>query len=256
MFKWQLLTTTRIRSPEGEGSGGSSSPEPAGNLAGGEGSGSEPNPNPNPSKTTNPTENDTPPGGAGDDTQTGGQGDDTTKGGAADDDSLATGKDDLPRDIEGKPLPEKYEIKAPDGFVVDEALNTKFQGVAKELRLSPAQAQKMADTYAEIQGEQARAWADTIQGWRDAAKEDKTIGGPNFNQNVAVVRRMVQDYGDDELKKVFNDYGVGNHPAMLRFIYRMGRNMAEGSVQPGGGNGNPGQGEVTAGDFYPSMSRK
>jgi hypothetical protein len=142
-----------------------------------------------------------------------------------------------PKDVEGKPLPEKYEFKLPDGYVADEALSAEAQAFFKEHKMSPAQAQAAIDMHGKILSMQSKQWLDTVKSWGEAAKADPVLTKGGFDQTMGVVGSTVGEYGDAEFRALMNSTGVGNHPAMLRFIAKLGAAVGEGKAPAGGGGG-------------------
>lgn len=134
-------------------------------------------------------------------------------------------------------VPEKYEFEFPEGFEVDEDLQTEFQDVAKELGLTQDNAQKLvnmqADFMHKVAEKQQEAWASTTQEWADNAKNDKEFGGEAFDESVGVARKALDAFGSDGLKEVLDMTGAGNHPEVIRAFYKIGKAMAEDKVVTG-----------------------
>lgn len=132
----------------------------------------------------------------------------------------------------------KYELKMPDGVEVDAELLAAVGPEFKELGLTQAQAQKLADKFIEVQtarmGKQSETWAATVTGWVDQAKADKEIGGDKWNSTVASAQRAVSTLGTPELKEYFEASGGGNHPELIRFMAKVGAMIKEDN--PASGN--------------------
>ena len=152
--------------------------------------------------------------------------------------------------------PEEYaDFKTPEGMPVDEALLNDFKPLAKELDLPQEKAQKLIDLYAEkvaplMQQRQMDAWNETRKGWVETAKLDKEIGGDKFDAALADSIRVVNTLGTQELKDVFNTYGIGDNPEVVRVFARMAKYLKE-DTPPGSGNAN--SGPSTAQEMYPYM---
>jgi hypothetical protein len=136
--------------------------------------------------------------------------------------------------------PTDIEVKFPDGWETDNEALAKFKPLAKDLGLDSAKAQKLVDLFVDAtskagEARQAKNEA-TLDGWLKDAKADKDIGGAKWDGTVANVRRVVREFGDDQLRSLFNDTGIGDHPAVLRFLNKLGSRMAEdkfaGSEKP------------------------
>jgi hypothetical protein len=170
--------------------------------------------------------------------------------------------EEKPTDGEGKSdkvekdgAPEAYEdFKMPEGFEVDENLLGEAKPIFKELNLNQDQAQRLVDFQAKYMAQlaeaQNKAWNDTIDGWRTAAKDDKEIGGVAFKENVALAREAIKAYGNDEFKNMLNVTGTGDNPEMIRFLYKIGKAVSDDKVLQGQG---PAAGKTAAQILYPDM---
>jgi hypothetical protein len=109
--------------------------------------------------------------------------------------------------------PEAYaDFDLPEGVTMDEALLESALPLFKELKLTQDQAQKLINLQAE------RVQAGITE------------------QSIAVAQRAMDKFGTPELKDLMNDHGVGNHPEMIRFMYKVGRLTTEDNP---GGQSNP-----------------
>jgi hypothetical protein len=132
--------------------------------------------------------------------------------------------------------PEAYEaIKLPEGTEVPEGFMDLFNPIAKDFNLSQEGAQKLFDRLAtdlqpKILAAQNEKWEGIKQTWSEQTKVDKEIGGVNFDDNVAVAQRALNTFGTPELRQALSDYGMGNHPEMVRLMLRIGKSMREDSV--------------------------
>ena len=137
--------------------------------------------------------------------------------------------------VEG--APEQYEFKFEDGVEANEDLLNQFTPLFKEANLPQEKAQKLVDAYtqyekARIETEQ-QAWKDLQNEWVDATKADKDVGGHDFMEKLAVAKKAVDQFGSKELKALFNFTGVGNHVAMVKFLYKIGQTIKEDTVHTG-----------------------
>ena len=159
----------------------------------------------------------------------------------------------------GKPhepeVPDRYDLKMPEGVEPDAALLEKATPLFKELKLTGEQAQKLSDLYADKLAEtrkvQLDAWNGGLEGWRSAAKADAEIGGAKFAENVGAARSALDRFGTPELKQALDEYGLGNHPELIRFCFRVGKALAEDRLvdgRRGAGSADP------AKVLYPSMN--
>lgn len=144
-------------------------------------------------------------------------------------------------DADKVPEDGKYALAMPEGVTVDQELLDALGPEFKELGLTNAQAQKLADKF--IASQQAKAekqgetWAGTIGKWADDAKADKEMGGVKWDGTVAASRRAVDTLGTPALKEYLNSSGGGNHPELIRFMAKVGSMIKEDSPAGGGAEG-------------------
>ena len=159
--------------------------------------------------------------------------------------------------------PEKYEdLAMPEGMEVDKAALEKFTPVARELNLSQKGLQKLADFHAQgvkaTQEANAKAWADTVAGWRKEAQDDSEIGGKEYNAHVADAKTALDKLGTQKLREYLDTYQAGSHPEVIRFMAKVGKMLKNATTHhgaPGGGTGEPSQQDV-ANAVYPTMATK
>ena len=129
--------------------------------------------------------------------------------------------------------PEKYEFNpkvadAPNEL--DPEVLTAFGDVAKELNLPQDAAQKVLDKVAPvIQARQAKAIEQTKVEWATQSKSDSEFGGENLTDNLDVAKTSLDTFGTDALKSLLQETGLGNHPEVIRFMYRAGKAISEDS---------------------------
>jgi hypothetical protein len=138
----------------------------------------------------------------------------------------------------------------------DETLLKAFTPVAQKLGLKQEQAQELVSLQAahvkSLADAQAKAWETTMTEWQTTARQDAEYGGVKFDENLKVASDAVKKYGSPDLIKALEVTGMGNHPEMIRFAYKIGKAMSEGGVVP---SGNPPAGDVDpAKVLYPSMA--
>jgi hypothetical protein len=133
------------------------------------------------------------------------------------------------------PTPAEIEIKLPEGVTLDPATLDKFKPLAKEFGLDSAKAQKLVDLQVEALNAQRQqadaAWGEQRTQWVETAKKDAEFGGAKFAENVKVAQAAIEKFGGPALKKALNDYGLGDHPELIRFAYRVGKAISEDSIR-------------------------
>jgi hypothetical protein len=156
------------------------------------------------------------------------------KGEGADGTKPESKEDKAGSETKGAEAPEKYEFKMPEGVELDGDAAAEFSSLAKELKLSQADAQRVADIAAKMQQKQAERTVETVKGWAEQSKADKEFGGDNLKQNLAVAQKAIDTFGSSELKSLLNSTGLGNHPELIRFAFKAGKAISEdGFVKAG-----------------------
>lgn len=164
-----------------------------------------------------------------------------------------------------KVVPEKYEIKFGDKEADPEALAA-FTPIAKELGLTNDQAQKLASFHNEqmttLLGQQTKvqteAWANLQKTWVSEARADAEYGhlagGKTFDENGALIAKGLATFGTAGLNKALIDSGMGNHPEVARFFYRVGKAVSEDTIRVGNA-GNSGAPVPLANRLFPTMKQ-
>lgn len=128
--------------------------------------------------------------------------------------------------------PETYtDFDLPEGIELDAAALEKANPVFKDLGLTQEQAQKLVDLQSEMvqagQQRQMEAFNQLKQEWVNQTKSDKEFGGDKFEESIGTARNAMDKYGTPELSKLMDDYGIGNHPEVVRFMVRVGQTLKE-----------------------------
>lgn len=144
-----------------------------------------------------------------------------------------TGKKDEPQGA-----PEAYDFKLPEGMEIDAEVLGEFTAFAKELNLPQDKAQKIVDFQAKLAAKQADEYQAAAlkqgQEWASQVKNDPELGGANYDKSVASAVKVIQAFGDDGLRDLLNNTGLGNNPALFKFCHRVSQAMSEDKfVMPG-----------------------
>ena len=138
---------------------------------------------------------------------------------------------------------EAFTIDVPEGAeAFEEAISSFSTDMDTWLKDNPnATAQEALQEAAARQlrtvNEQAEAatqqFEQQVSEWGDTARSDKEIGGEQFDANVAIALEARDKFGTPEMTQVLNDSGLGNHPEIIRFFYRVGKGLAEPGLETG-----------------------
>lgn len=147
------------------------------------------------------------------------------------DSTPAEGKKDEAPAPPSEPVEVKYDLKLKDGSFLDAKDVEQVLAKAKELKLSPEQAQALLDEKDEARLSFAKQQSETLKArsveWAEAVKKDPELGGDGFNENVETAKRFVQKFGSDAFRKALDDTGLGNHPELIRTFARAGKALMD-----------------------------
>ena len=149
--------------------------------------------------------------------------------------------------VEGTPVTEVEiaeisldEITLPEGVTLDKEFAEDFKGVAKELKLNQAQAQRLVDLQTKFTQNYSQK-VDTNFKEQVATWKNESIAelGPNYKEKMPIVARAMNKYGSPEFRTLLNDTGLGNHKEVVKFFLGIGQRLTEDSMRE------PGQSEKT-----------
>jgi len=108
---------------------------------------------------------------------------------------------------------------------------------AKKQGLSQDQAQATLDRESSVLSsfvdEQVDKQVALSTQWAEDVKNDKDIGGDAFEKNAELAKRVVNQFGTEELKKDLNSTGYGNYPGLVRMLVKVGQAMSEDQLVRG-----------------------
>lgn len=120
--------------------------------------------------------------------------------------------------------PEAYDFKAAEGQEYDGEFIKVYSEIAKELNLSQENAQELLDKVSPVvQQRQLEKINEIREGWAASSKTDKEFGGDKFKENLALAKQALNELGTPELKTFLDNSGLGNHPELIRLLYRAGK---------------------------------
>lgn len=121
-----------------------------------------------------------------------------------------------------------YDFKTPDGKMFDGEIMDAFKEAAKSANLAPDAAQKLLDSMAPvIEGRQHRIVAEATEQWTAQARLDKEFGGEKFDENMAVAKAALKEFSTPEFINILEASSLGNHPDVIRFMYRVGKTLQQ-----------------------------
>lgn len=170
-----------------------------------------------------------------------------TNGADADQQQGESGNQDQPITYEDFALPE--------GIALDSEVMGEFLPFAQELKLDQVGAQKLVDMgsklASKIQQQAMDAWQEQITGWAEQTRNDPDIGGNNLQSTLASGRAALESFGTPSFNQLLKDSGIGNHPEMIRFMNRIGKEISNDSIVTGNASSNA----DPLAAMYPSMKK-
>jgi len=133
-------------------------------------------------------------------------------------------------------VPEKYDLKAPEGYDLNEAIVGEASTLFKEMKLTNDQAQKLVDFQAKLQKDAAEApyaaYDAMREEWQGQVKADPELG-PKLPQVKETIGRALDTLGDPTLVATFREAmnltGAGDHPAFIKAFYKLSQAVVEGT---------------------------
>ena len=139
--------------------------------------------------------------------------------------------------------PDNYEFNSKVADApqeLDSEVLTAFGDVAKELNLPQEDAQKVLDKVAPvIQERQAKMLEQVRADWASESQSDEEFGGEALTENLNVAKQALDAFGTDAFKSLLQETGFGNHPEIIRFMYRAGKAISEDSYVGNSQGANP-----------------
>ena len=135
-------------------------------------------------------------------------------------------------------VPENYEFNLGEGLTITDEQKTAFTAIAKDAKLSQAQADSLLKMHSEI-----------INGYMHEAEEaiEKNIAecqkqGLITKEILGFAKAAVDTFGGSEAMQVLIDTGAINHPAVCKLFVTIGQLISEdkpADTHVGGGKGTP-----------------
>lgn len=139
-------------------------------------------------------------------------------------------------------VPEKYDLKLPEGSLLDASRIEKIEAYAKAHGFSNEQAQAFLEEQHSLLADhiesQREAFRQKSETWVKELQADKEFGGEAFSQNAELAKRFINRFGSETLKDALDQTGLGNHPELFRMIVRASKAMSEDQlIIPGSQSG-------------------
>lgn len=135
-------------------------------------------------------------------------------------------------------VPENYEFNLGEGLTITDEQKTAFIAIAKDAKLSQAQADSLLKMHSEIINGYMHAAEDAIE--KNIAECQKL--GLTTQENLGFAKTAVDTFGGSEAMQVLIDTGAINHPAVCKLFVTIGQLISEdkpADTHVGGGKGTP-----------------
>lgn len=135
-------------------------------------------------------------------------------------------------------VPENYEFNLGEGLTITDEQKTAFTAIAKDAKLSQAQADSLLKMHSEIINGYLHAAEDAVE--KNIAECEKL--GLTSQENLGFARTAVNTFGGSEAMQVLIDTGAINHPAVCKLFVTIGQLISEdkpADTHVGGGKGTP-----------------
>lgn len=151
--------------------------------------------------------------------------------------SEETVKDPDQKDEAEQGAPEEYEeFNFPETILPDEELVGEFKTFAKENGFTQEKAQELVNLHNKAALKEQERWTKQVKEWEQESRNDPEFGRSNFNENIGVAKEALKFFGNDELVRIVDHTGIGNHPEFIRFLHKIGARMKEAGFHQSGGN--------------------
>ncbi len=132
-------------------------------------------------------------------------------------------------------VPERYDIKLPDGIEMDESAMEAFTPLFREDKLTNERAQKYVDAYIEVRKSEMKAYSDQVEKWKAEAKNDPEYGGKNLKENLGLANKAMSEVLSDKTIALLDSVGFTSHPELVRDFVNLGKRMGDDTWVDGQG---------------------
>lgn len=150
----------------------------------------------------------------------------------------------------GADVPESYEFHLPEGLTMSDEVAKEFTGIAHELKLSQAQADKLVALHSGVMTKMLGEVNARLDGW--AAESEKQ--GFFKAENTDAIKKTLNTFWGSKGLDALIETGAVHHPDVLAGLLKIGQLLTEDKPPQGEGGGgapfNP------AGSLFPNSHPK
>lgn len=149
-------------------------------------------------------------------------------------------------------------LRLPEGFEPIEELQTEFLDLINNQEISVEERSNgliglLAKNLQMAEERESQLWDKTLIDWKDEVKADPEVGGAKLDGVLSNVGKLVNEYGSDELIKVFALTGAGNNVHVVKFLNKVAGALVESQTAVPGSPGEDKGSQTAAQKMYPSM---
>lgn len=127
-----------------------------------------------------------------------------------------------------EPVEYNFEGVTSENGEITEADIASIKSLSEELNLTNDQARDLLAKSGKYINDNLKAKKDSmVVNWINEIKADPSLGGANFKATQSNLRRAIKRYGGDGALQILNDTGLGAHPAIVRMLNAIGRDLGE-----------------------------
>ena len=143
---------------------------------------------------------------------------------------------------QAKVVPDKYEVKVPDGFSNDMSLLETITPVLKEIGVTNEQAQKLADAYMPFFKAKAEEGRKAVQAEQEAnfksfieteKKNTKDKFGTKWNEEMSYIAKFRDAHLSPKTVELLNASGIAENHDFLSDLAKFGRMISEDKLVDG-----------------------
>lgn len=128
----------------------------------------------------------------------------------------------------GGPAQDAYKYDLPKEHGLDEDFIKNFNKLAFENNILPHQAKALMDYYAsEVRKEDEALIQARTEARSKAEATLKQEWGEGFDKKLHQAKAALKLFGDEQMSQFLEETGLGNEPAMVRFLAKLGENLKE-----------------------------
>lgn len=149
------------------------------------------------------------------------------------------GKTEGDTKTDAQAAPGEYaEFKVPEGVSIDQELGTEFKGLAKDLKLPQAEAQKLVDLGTKLNAKFNEALTKQVleqqTKWTEELKSDKELGGTQLPEKLATAQAGLRAFDPSgKLDKLLTETGLSNNVDVIRAFYNAGLTVKNDTIITG-----------------------